>query len=905
MSGFIRKAACRGHCPTIFRSYRYYERPELTARLLQERSVARFIVAPDGYGKSSLALDYAHVVFGFKRVYWVNGKSPCFLRDLDAETMVDDLTRGEEPASLVVFDDVPPLDAARTELFSAQVDQLLESGSEVVVTLVPSADAYAHLQRDRMRLGAGDLLLNDEEVARTFGSGVASPEVRQRENKDRVPGLAWAAADGVQRFCTQAFSEALPADMLLAMASMLVLGTGTFTELENVLHVSSDTCAHFAEDYPHLGIECDTELFATYAFGAADVVRVARKAASVLSAQAPCATWPELVFAWANMLCRSGNVRRACDVVRLGVAAGDRAGWLAAHELAILDGRAILAIQELASCAQPADGIERARVALAHAFSLVALGDGERAAALAKRHAFDDAAPLDARLGLAVLLCRCAPGALRERAFELLKMLVEQASTESAFGTAPALLFWRALGQAACSLPMGTAALAAQWAELYKRIASDAPAVSAQAGVEADALCIVTTWVIEALRAEAEATTQTSLPEGIVHDIERFVRIRTERFCGREPDAFSLAAALSWERARADGLLRAGSPLDTPTLMHVRAYELGLLSQRCTYAESAGQQRDANEYAPSARTQSMRAPRAAARRPKLQIPTLTLHMFGRFEARIGDEVIDMEFTRRGRVKLLLMILAVHQGREVHRDNLTSVLWPESGTDTARRNLYSLWSQLRKTLALQDGSCPYVVRTRESLSLDMRYACTDIERLAVICRKLLFEEVDVPTWGELYVELERDFASELLPSERRNAFIVRARNEYRGRLVDALIGATRRLIDVGEAQWGVWFARMALSHDNLREDAYMALMKAQVASAQRTAAMMTYLECRRVLREELGVDPSPEVTRLYEQLLEADENDNASVLSMAHHTMQPAQRSSVQARRTNGRALQTE
>ena len=107
-------------------------------------------------------------------------------------------------------------------------------------------------------------------------------------------------------------------------------------------------------------------------------------------------------------------------------------------------------------------------------------------------------------------------------------------------------------------------------------------------------------------------------------------------------------------------------------------------------------------------------------------------------------------------------LAAPRPEFVHRDNLTSVLWPESGTDTARRNLYSLWSQLRKTLALQDGSCPYVVRTRESLSLDMRYTCTDIERLAVICRKLLFEEVDVPTWGELYVELERDFASELLP-----------------------------------------------------------------------------------------------------------------------------------------------
>ena len=306
--------------------------------------------------------------------------------------------------------------------------------------------------------------------------------------------------------------------------------------------------------------------------GAADVVRVARRRRLRLRPKHRVQLGLSL-YSHGRTCCVA---RATCAALATWCASASPpaiAGWLAAWELAILDGRAILAIQELTSCAQPADVAERARVALAHAFSLVALGDGERAA-VAKRHAFDDAAPLEAlsRSGrIAVPLCAwglCANGLSR-----LLKALVEQASTESAFGTAPALLFWRALGQAACSLPMGTAALAAQWAELYKRIASGAPVVSAQAGVEADALCIVTTWVIEALREEAEATTQISLPEGIVHDIERFVRIRTERFCGREPDAFSLAVALSWERARADGLLRAGSPLDTPTLMHVRAYE--------------------------------------------------------------------------------------------------------------------------------------------------------------------------------------------------------------------------------------------------------------------------------------------------------------------------------------------
>jgi DNA-binding SARP family transcriptional activator len=45
------------------------------------------------------------------------------------------------------------------------------------------------------------------------------------------------------------------------------------------------------------------------------------------------------------------------------------------------------------------------------------------------------------------------------------------------------------------------------------------------------------------------------------------------------------------------------------------------------------------------------------------------------------------------------------------------------------------------------------------------------------------------------------------------------------------------------------------------------MRAQIAYGQRTAAMMTYHVCRRVLAEELGIDPSPETTALYESLLE--------------------------------------
>ena len=88
-----------------------------------------------------------------------------------------------------------------------------------------------------------------------------------------------------------------------------------------------------------------------------------------------------------------------------------------------------------------------------------------------------------------------------------------------------------------------------------------------------------------------------------------------------------------------------------------------------------------------------------------------------------------------------------------------------------------------------------------------------------------------------------------------------------RLVDALVSATQNVVEAGNPQVAIWFARLALSHDDTREDAYVALMRAQIANGQTTAAIMSYHTCRRVLSEKLGIDPSPETVALYESLLD--------------------------------------
>ncbi|MBO4353181.1 MAG: SARP family transcriptional regulator, partial [Eggerthellaceae bacterium] len=200
MRNYVNRSACQGHRPTALRSRRDFSRQRLVALLIRERGVARFIVAPSGYGKSSLVLEYADVVFSFRHVFWLDASSPCFLRDLDDGSLLQQMKESDPKAGLVVFEDVPLLDPKRAQDFSALIDDLMEGGCEVVVTCTPAADVYESLQHDRIKVRACDLLLDDDELA-----GVRSdpdcPEWLQASSRAavRIPRLAWGPHDDAVR----------------------------------------------------------------------------------------------------------------------------------------------------------------------------------------------------------------------------------------------------------------------------------------------------------------------------------------------------------------------------------------------------------------------------------------------------------------------------------------------------------------------------------------------------------------------------------------------------------------------------------------------------------------------------------------------------------------------------------
>ena len=852
MSGFISRAACRGHRPPAFADYSGYERPALSSLLLKDRGVARFIVAPSGYGKSALAFEYAGTMFGWIHTFWINAQSPCFIRDLDAGVIASSCLALDEEASLVVFDDLPALDDDRVVRFSREIDDLLAKKCEVIVTSVPTCDRAGQLQRDRIRLGAADLLLDDAEL-----DAARSADERARRPAGtvgpagRIPALVWAPGkEASDRFAKAALSEEMPADILLAMGSMLVLQRGSCADLLTLCPFDPERLVEIARGYPHLGFDAELDRFEAPSLGASALAGPLKGKLADMVARSPFDAPEQLVFAWAGILMRTGKADRACDVIREVCPHRLRLPWLLenAREL-VRRGCFYPAFLLVEGLMGNSKGEARVRLCALEALCRRVLGDDEGALRYAKRHAFDES-PSDSRILSLLVMVRLDSGSYVQRANAELAAEAERAESGEQEHSA-----WPLLARAWCAGARGPAELARLW-DSYRA-----------SGADDDVLCVCASWLFSLLGGMPGDDAFAASP--VHRNVERFVRGRLLAAEQGDIDYFSASAGLSMEEAHNRGMAYDGGLLDSGILIGLRQVEMRILSQRRLFEEHLGAERaHRSDWAATHPDELMsRQSTPLDIRPRFDVPTLTLRMFGCFEASIGNVPIDSKRFSRQTVRALLVLLAVNQGRELSREAVAGAMWPRSSQEVARKNFYTIWSRLRRALSLPDGTCPYLVRHQFGCRLESRYVKSDVERLDEICRELLFGMPDVERWSTLFAEIDRDFSSDLMPSEQRNVLVIKARNEYRTRLIDALVAATMSIVDAGSPQWGIWFARAALSHDETREDAYLALMRAQIAGDQRTAAMMTYLRCRRVLSDRLGIDPSPETTMLYESLLD--------------------------------------
>ena len=243
---------------------------------------------------------------------------------------------------------------------------------------------------------------------------------------------------------------------------------------------------------------------------------------------------------------------------------------------------------------------------------------------------------------------------------------------------------------------------------------------------------------------------------------------------------------------------------------------------------------------------------------------MEIDLLGRFAVRRGGRVVEAaEFGGR-RVRQLVRILAAERGRVVSRDALIEALWGEQLPADPGTNLNVVVNRARRALGetdvLQTASGGYVL-------LDGTGVLVDVERFEELVTRARAarsrgDGVDAARAAGAALELW----GEPLPEDAYADWARPHRDRLERLHQDALEIGADGLLATGHAREAVALAAQAVARQPLREAAYLLLVRAHAAEGDQAAAVAAYLDLRRMLADELGIDPSPEATAIYEQLL---------------------------------------
>lgn len=218
-----------------------------------------------------------------------------------------------------------------------------------------------------------------------------------------------------------------------------------------------------------------------------------------------------------------------------------------------------------------------------------------------------------------------------------------------------------------------------------------------------------------------------------------------------------------------------------------------------------------------------------------------IQLLGQFEIRVHGLAVALSLD----AQRLLALLAL-TGAVVRRSFLAGTLWPEKCDDRATANLRSsLWrvGQVSSDLVRSVDGC---LALAPSVSVDTVKMLTQARRL------------QEPPTNSAEPDLDAGpFEQDLLPGWY-DEWVMIERERLRQVRLHALEALCERLTATGRYSEAIDAALVAMAIEPLRESAHLALMRAYRAEGNRYEALRAYTNLRRLLWNELGMEPSPPV-----------------------------------------------
>jgi DNA-binding SARP family transcriptional activator len=255
-------------------------------------------------------------------------------------------------------------------------------------------------------------------------------------------------------------------------------------------------------------------------------------------------------------------------------------------------------------------------------------------------------------------------------------------------------------------------------------------------------------------------------------------------------------------------------------------------------------------------------------RPPYRLRVRTLGGFGIWR---GDlEVRDRDW-RSSKARQLFQLLLTERGRALSRDQVLDSIWPDMDMDAAANNLRVTINRLSKALEPDrpDGApAAYITQQNEtySLNIESNIIIDVVEFVAAVEEGQLAERRGQPSAAMIALRRAVElYGGQYLP----DCLYEDWSNVERERLAQLFSEAAMHLAELlnrdGQHHDAIGLAWRVLEYDRAYEAAYRVLMRAHAALGERSTALRLYERCAATLRDDLGVEPLPETTTLYQQL----------------------------------------
>jgi len=243
---------------------------------------------------------------------------------------------------------------------------------------------------------------------------------------------------------------------------------------------------------------------------------------------------------------------------------------------------------------------------------------------------------------------------------------------------------------------------------------------------------------------------------------------------------------------------------------------------------------------------------------------IDVHLLGAFEVTSDERIVEIGSVKQ---RALLAILVVNRNRAVSLDALAEELWGEKLPSSVSVSVQSLVSRLRRHLATAGGNDARLRASGAGYVLELDASMVDACRFEDLAARAREASVDdpraaVPLFRQALSLWRGPALADLADFDFARAEATRL-EEARSEVVEELVDAELILGHPGAA---LALLESQVAAHPLRERGWGQLMLCLYRLGRQAEAVRAYQDLRRLLGEELGLEPTPALRQLEQQIL---------------------------------------